>query len=449
MAFSSKTRGKGRERLSLESHVKIPEGTAGIIIGKKGTTVRYIEEETKTIVSLRGESKNHVFIYGETEEAVKQAELEIINIINMAQRQSNSDEKLLYFIDTKDMGQKLQLQKANFSGLKTFYRLVSSAELPQSDDLHINVTKAVETVLVDMRKKVDREAVTSPLQIDVLLHIGQLFLYGVDESESTASFDVSSVLDKTEIKSDRQSARKWSTRLVPAFTEENVRRLERLLEESSTVVSTCERYDAGFYTPSFQNRRFKIYDVNDVSSTGNKSNADGEKASVQAGAGVLYTSYDRSLIADIFLPQQQYDFSLLIKADVSNPSSQTEEEKKEDCVLIEQFCEKVTFRNGRLSVPPERNFPKGYHLHFERQSKRKTIEIDGFEVIISRQTTVEYKLPIQHEKQEQIDIYVRSKACEAAANKDEGRTWTPKVIVLFIPEMIRFVKEKLNLLTAA
>ena len=61
--------------------MKIPEGTAGIIIGKKGTTVRYIEEETKTIVSLRGESKNHVFIYGETEEAVKQAELEIINII--------------------------------------------------------------------------------------------------------------------------------------------------------------------------------------------------------------------------------------------------------------------------------------------------------------------------------------------------------------------------------
>ena len=45
----------------------------------------------------------------------------------------------------------------------------------------------METVLVDMRKKVDREAVTSPLQIDVLLHIGQLFLYGVDESEPVAN----------------------------------------------------------------------------------------------------------------------------------------------------------------------------------------------------------------------------------------------------------------------
>ncbi|XP_062507688.1 uncharacterized protein LOC134184090 isoform X1 [Corticium candelabrum] len=446
MAFSSKTRCEGRERLRLKSHVDIPEGTAGIVIGKKRATVRYIEEGTKTIVSLSGEQKNRVFIYGETEEAVKQAELEIAKAINYAKKRgSNSDEKLLYFVDTKDIGQNLRLQKADFRGLKTFYRLVSSAELAQSDDLHINVTKAVETVLVDMRKKVDREAVTSPLQIDVLLHIGQLLLYGVDESETTASFDVSSVLDKTEIR----SGRKWSTRLVPAFTEENVRRLERLLEASSTIVSTCERYDAGFYTPSFQHRRFKIYGVNDVSSTGNKSNADGEKASVQAGAGVLYTSYDSPLIADIFLPQQQYDFSLLIKADVNNPSSQTEEEKKEDCVLIEQFCEKVTFRNGRLSVPPERNFPKGYHLHFERQSKRKTIEIDGFEVIISRQTTVEYKLPIQHEKQEQIDIYVRNKACEAAANKDEGRAWTPQDIVEFIPEMIQFVKEKLNLLTVA
>ncbi|XP_062507696.1 uncharacterized protein LOC134184090 isoform X2 [Corticium candelabrum] len=317
MAFSSKTRCEGRERLRLKSHVDIPEGTAGIVIGKKRATVRYIEEGTKTIVSLSGEQKNRVFIYGETEEAVKQAELEIAKAINYAKKRgSNSDEKLLYFVDTKDIGQNLRLQKADFRGLKTFYRLVSSAELAQSDDLHINVTKAVETVLVDMRKKVDREAVTSPLQIDVLLHIGQLLLYGVDEN-------------------------------------------------------------------------------------------------------------------------------------VNNPSSQTEEEKKEDCVLIEQFCEKVTFRNGRLSVPPERNFPKGYHLHFERQSKRKTIEIDGFEVIISRQTTVEYKLPIQHEKQEQIDIYVRNKACEAAANKDEGRAWTPQDIVEFIPEMIQFVKEKLNLLTVA
>ena len=57
-------------------------------------------------------------------------------------------------------------------------------------------------------------------------------------------------------------------------------------------------------------------------------------------------------------------------------------------------------------MPPERNFPKGYHLHFERQSKRKTIEIDGFEVLISRQTTVECKLPMKHEKQEQVEISI-------------------------------------------
>ena len=70
--------------LRLKSYVDIPEGTTGIV-GKRGATVPYIEDETKAIVSLSREQENRVFIYGETGETIMQAELEIAkNIVSIA-----------------------------------------------------------------------------------------------------------------------------------------------------------------------------------------------------------------------------------------------------------------------------------------------------------------------------------------------------------------------------
>ena len=46
----------------------------------------------------------------------------------------------------------------------------------------------------------------------------------------------------------------------------------------------------------------------------------------------------------------------------------------------------------------------------------------------------------------QVDVHIHSIECEALLDQNGGRDWRPRDIVSFIPKMLKFVKEELNLL---
>lgn len=65
-------------------------------------------------------------------------------------------------------------------------------------------------------------------------------------------------------------------------------------------------------------------------------------------------------------------------------------EKHEDAVISREFCEKVHISGKDIVLPPLSALPKRYSLHFKRKSERKLYRFSGFELTVSRETSIRY-----------------------------------------------------------
>lgn len=64
-------------------------------------------------------------------------------------------------------------------------------------------------------------------------------------------------------------------------------------------------------------------------------------------------------------------------------------EKREDAILIGEFCEKVRI-NGKDLLYPRSGFADGYRMHFKRKSERISYSYNGFELTTSREKSTRY-----------------------------------------------------------
>lgn len=100
--------------------------------------------------------------------------------------------------------------------------------------------------------------------------------------------------------------------------------MHELLKNDAVRVQSSVRHDIGFYTPSGQDRRLKVWileeGTEDAGSqqvlgvhTGNETSRDIGSALVRAGPGILCTPLTPRLKADVAMPGRHFDCRLLIR----------------------------------------------------------------------------------------------------------------------------------------
>ncbi|XP_062499407.1 uncharacterized protein LOC134176759 [Corticium candelabrum] len=265
----SSTRSRvARRREMIRSHIEVKESDMGFVIGKGGFRIQQISTNTGAQLFTKRSVPNRIFIEAEKEEAIEKAKIEVLRVIS--KRDAKHDcVKWELTIDPSliESDNEMCWKQTKIPGRRSkYYRLVPTQHalsLDAKDVLSASKAQeshsakwmqAAEEVLTLMRKDVDKQPSTSPMTVDLWVHLGYLLFSNIAHSDGTVS--VKTILSKANKGPNLRSC------FESGVAGLDIDYLHRLLAEhtdglKSTGTGIC--YDFDFYTPSVRKRRFTLW----------------------------------------------------------------------------------------------------------------------------------------------------------------------------------------------